>query len=99
VALVTFLKGWVKAADILKNEPARAAKIVEQVYREQGYTLGEGVIAKALASYDIRTNFSPELIEYLRTTVEYQIRDKAIAKAPDWSKVLRTEFLEKALAG
>jgi ABC-type nitrate/sulfonate/bicarbonate transport system substrate-binding protein len=99
VALVTFLKGWIKAADILKNEPARAAKIVEQVYREQGYTLGEGVIAKALASYDIRTNFSPELIEYLKTTVEYQIRDKAISKAPDWSKVLRTEFLEKALAG
>jgi hypothetical protein len=99
MVLVTFLKGWIKAADILKNEPERAAKIVEQVYREQGYTLGEGVIARALASYDIRTNFSPELLEYLKSTAQYQIRDKAIPKAPDWSKVLRTEFLEKALAG
>jgi ABC-type nitrate/sulfonate/bicarbonate transport system substrate-binding protein len=96
--MVTFLKGWIKAADILKNEPARAAKIVEQVYRDQGYTLGDGVIAKALGRFDIRVNFSPELQEYLHVTAQDQIRDKAITKAPDWSKVLRTEFLEKALA-
>ena len=96
--MVTFLKGWIKAADILKNEPVRAAKIVEQVYRDQGYTLGDGVIAKALGRFDIRVNFSPELQEYLQVTAQDQIRDKAITKAPDWSKVLRTEFLEKAMA-
>jgi hypothetical protein len=31
-------------------------------------------------------------------SAEEQIRDKAITSAPDWSKVLRTEFLEKAMA-
>lgn len=98
-ALVTFLKGWIKAAEILKNEPERAAKIVEKVYIDQGYTLGEGVIAKALSRYEIRVDFTPELREYLEMTAQDQIRDKAISKAPDWSKVLRTEFLEKAMAG
>jgi ABC-type nitrate/sulfonate/bicarbonate transport system substrate-binding protein len=97
-ALVTFLKGWIKAANIIKNEPARAAKIVWEVYRDQGYTVTEGAIAKALGRYDIRVDFSPELREYLQITAQDLIREKSIASAPDWSKVLRTEFLEKATA-
>jgi ABC-type nitrate/sulfonate/bicarbonate transport system substrate-binding protein len=97
-ALVTFLKGWIKSANIMKNEPERAAKIVWEVYRDQGYTISEAAIVKALGRYDIRVDFSPELREYLQVTAQEQIRDKAITRAPDWSKVLRTEFLEKAMA-
>jgi ABC-type nitrate/sulfonate/bicarbonate transport system substrate-binding protein len=97
-ALVSFLKGWIKSANIMKNEPERAAKIVWQVYQDQGYTISETTIAKALGRYDIRVDFSPELREYLQVTAQEQIRDKAITRAPDWSKVLRTEFLEKAMA-
>ncbi len=98
-ALVTFLKGWIKAGRIIKDEPARAAKIVWEVYKETGYNVSEAVIAKAMSRYDIRFDFSPELREYLQLTAAEQIRDKAIAKAPDWSKVLRTEFLSQALSG
>lgn len=97
-ALVTFLKAWIRAGRIIKDEPARAARIVWEVYKETGYTVTEGAIAKALGRYDIRFDFSPELREYLQMTAEEQIRDKAIAKVPDWSKVLRTEFLQQAMA-
>jgi sulfonate transport system substrate-binding protein len=97
-ALVTFLKGWIRAGRLMKEQPARAAAAVWEVFKDQGYQVSEAVIAKAMSRYDIRFDFSPELRQYLEVTAAELQRDKAIARVPDWSRALRTEFLTKAMA-
>jgi sulfonate transport system substrate-binding protein len=97
-ALVTFLKAWIRAGRLMKEQPARAASAVWGVFKDQGYQVSEAVIVKAMARYDIRFDFSPELRQYLETTAEELQRDKAITRVPEWSRALRTEFLTKALA-
>ncbi len=97
-ALVIFLKGWIRAGRIIKEQPTRAAATIWEVFKEQGYQVSEAVIAKAMARYDIRFDFSPELRQYLEATATELLRDKAITRAPDWSRALRSEFLAKALA-
>ena len=97
-ALVTFLKAWIRAGRIIKDQPTRAAAAVWEVFKEQGSEVSEAVIAKAMSRYDIRFDFSPELRQYLETTAAELLRDKAITRIPDWSRTLRSEFLAKALA-
>lgn len=97
-ALVIFLKAWIRAGRLMKEQPARAAAAVWEVFKEQGYQVSEAVIAKAMGRYDIRFDFSPELRQYLEVTAAELLRDKSITRIPDWSRALRAEFLAKALA-
>jgi sulfonate transport system substrate-binding protein len=97
-AMVTFLKGWIRAGRLMQEQPARAATAVWEVFKGQGYEISPAVIAKAMSRFDIRFDFSAELRQYLDVTAGELVRDKAISKVPDWSRALRTEYLTKALA-
>ena len=55
--------------------------------------------AKALSRITVDPGFPHDLVPYMTKHAEVLLREKKISAMPDFKKVLRTEFMDKARAG
>jgi len=94
--LVPFLKGWLAAVRMFKNNPQRVIAIVWNFYKSQGYNVQEEVIRRALLHMDVTPNYVPELKAYLTDIAQTLVKRGQIASVPDWDKVLDREMLQRA---
>jgi ABC-type nitrate/sulfonate/bicarbonate transport system substrate-binding protein len=97
--IVAYLKAWLDAARDFKESPDKVADVIYGFYTSKGYTLSKETFRKALATVDVDPGFPTDLQPYMQAQAEILIREKKIPAAPDWSKVLRPEFMDKAKAG
>jgi len=64
-AVVQFLRGWLLAVKIFREQPDRAAEVVWNAYKAQGYTMPVAVLRKAVGRLDVNPEFVPALGPYL----------------------------------
>ena len=96
--VVAFLKGWLEAVRDFQEAPQKPVNAIWEFYKSKGYTASREMIAQAVGRLDVRPEFGPELRPYLAEQADLLLKDKKIRDIPDWNKVLRREFLEKAKA-
>jgi aliphatic sulfonates family ABC transporter substrate-binding protein len=96
-AVVAFLKGWVEGTRIIREEPRRAARVAWNLYRDQGHTVPESVIVRAVERVDVNPDFVPEMKPYLTEQSTQLIKQGVITAMPDWNKFLVREPLLQAM--
>lgn len=96
-AVIAFMKGWLEAVKICRNDPDRAARAVWNFYKTQGYTVQEAAIRKMLGKLDVNPEYVPQVKAYLKTESEILVKNKQITSIPDWDKKLDRSILQTAM--
>jgi aliphatic sulfonates family ABC transporter substrate-binding protein len=94
--VLKFMRGWLAAVRIVNEQPQRAAKIVWEQFKAQGYDIQEAVFARMLAKLDVKAQYAPNLGDYLTEQANVLVAQKQIRAVPDWSNVLDTSVLAQA---
>ncbi len=97
-AVVAYLRGWVRAVNLLKEQPEKAAQAYWEDKKETGYSVPLRVIDKALR----RMRWDPEITQETERYLVDQIKDlqeaKHIQAVPDVARSLNRDLLRKATA-
>ncbi|HZP77936.1 MAG TPA: ABC transporter substrate-binding protein [Pseudolabrys sp.] len=96
-AVIAFLRGWLAAVKLYKDDQAKAAKIVFDHFNAMGFTVSEAVIKRMLPKLDVNPQFIPALKGYLDAEAQQLIKQHAITAVPDWDKLLNTELMHEAM--
>ena len=96
-ALVAFLKGWLQAGRIVREDPEKTARIVTAHFKAQGYDMQPAVIKRMLTKLDIVPTFQPNLKQYLAAESLSMQQQRQVSTLPDWDKALDTSALAQAM--
>jgi sulfonate transport system substrate-binding protein len=102
-AVVAYLRGWLKAVKLLKDDPKKAATVYAEEQRSLGRTVDADVIVTALGRMRWEPDLTPDIEKYLVD----QAKDLAtpaggrrvISAVPNIAKALNRDLLAKARAG
>ena len=100
-AVVVYLRAWLRAVALLKEEPVKAAAIYTEEQRSVGRDVEVAVIDKSLRRIRWEPEITPKMEKYLvdqakdLTTGAGEGRLKAV---PDVAKALNRDLLKKAMA-
>ena len=97
--IVSYLKAWLAAGQDFKQQPAKTADVAYSFYTGKGYNMQKDTFTKALAKVEVDPGFPADLKPYMQAQAEILLKEKKISAIPDWSKVLRPDFMEKARKG
>ena len=97
-AVVNYLKAWVDVAKDFKENPKKVADSLYSFYTSKGYKMSPETFQKALARVEVDPSFPSGLEPYMTHHAEVLLKAKKIKAIPDWKKVLRPEFMKKAMA-
>jgi aliphatic sulfonates family ABC transporter substrate-binding protein len=98
-AVVQLLRGWLLAVKMFREQQDRAAEVVWNAFKAQGYTVPQAVIRKAVGRLDVNPDFIPALVPYLTDQAKVLAGQGQIRAVPDWNAVLVREHLQRAQAG
>jgi len=97
-AVVAYLRGWLRAVELLRTEPEKAAAIYAEEQKSMGREIPVVVLDKALR----RLRFEPELNAQIDRYLADEAKDAAAAgqlrAVPDLAKGTNKELLKKAMA-
>lgn len=96
-SLVAFMRGWLAASKIVAEDRPKAARIVFNHFKNQGFDIKEAVVTRMMGKLDISPTYRPNLRQYLQEEATSMIAQKQIAAAPDWNKTLDTSILAAAM--
>ena len=96
-AVTAFLRGWLAAVNIIKNTPDKAAQIVWEHFKGEGYSIPEATIRHMLSKFDVNPNYIPSLNKYLYDQSQLLLAQRQIPAIPDWNKVLDPKYLQRAM--
>ncbi|AMN39593.1 ABC transporter substrate-binding protein [Rhodoplanes sp. Z2-YC6860] len=98
-AIVAYLKAWLDVKKDFKENPKKAADVIYSFFTSKGYDMKQEVFAKAMGRVAVDPGFPKDLVPYMTGHAEVLLKEKKIAAIPDWKKLLRTDFMDKARAG
>jgi len=98
-AIVAYLKAWLDVKRDFKENPKKTADVIYSFFTSKGYDMKPEVFAKAMSRVSVDPGFPTDLVPYMTGHAEALLKEKKISAMPDWKKVLRTDFMEKARAG
>ena len=96
--IVAYLKAWLDAAHDFKDNAKKVDDVIYAFYASKGYKMAPQTFATALSRVEVNPGF-PDLKSYMQQQAEILVQNKTIKTIPDWSKALRSDFMEKAKAG
>jgi ABC-type nitrate/sulfonate/bicarbonate transport system substrate-binding protein len=96
--LVAYLKAWLDVGRDFKEKPQKVAEVMYGFYTDKGYTMSLDTFQKALARVEVDPGFPGDLAPYMQAQAQILLQAKLIPAIPDWRKVLRPEFMQKAQA-
>ncbi|HVO88095.1 MAG TPA: hypothetical protein VMV45_06110 [Casimicrobiaceae bacterium] len=96
-ALVAFMRAWLQGVRIVNDDPARAARIVWEQFKAQGYDSPESVFKRMLGTLDIKPAYAPNLRDYLNDQAQVLVNQNQIPAIPDWNRILDTSVLAQAM--
>jgi NitT/TauT family transport system substrate-binding protein len=94
--VVKFLRGWLAAVKVYKDNRAEATQIVLKYFKDKGFDVSDKIINRMLTKIDVTPNFGPQLKSYLTEQSKVLVEKKQIAAVPDWGKLLNDSLLEAA---
>jgi ABC-type nitrate/sulfonate/bicarbonate transport system substrate-binding protein len=97
-AIVAYLKAWLDVKKDFKENPKKASDVIYSFFTSKGYDMKPEVFAKAMGRVAVDPGFPGDLVPYMTGHAEVLLKEKKISAIPDWKKVLRTDFMEKARA-
>ncbi len=98
-AVVAYLKAWLDVAKDFKQDPKKVHTVIHSFFTSKGYNMSLETFAKAMGTVDVDPGFPKDLAPYMQHHAEVLLREKKISKIPDWTVVLRPDFMDKARAG
>jgi ABC-type nitrate/sulfonate/bicarbonate transport system substrate-binding protein len=101
-AVVAYLRGWLRAVKLLKEEPEKAAAVYTDEQKSLGREVPVAVIDKALRRMRWEPDISPAIESYLKDQAKDLVAgtiEGRIKAIPDLSRSLNRELLAKAKAG
>jgi sulfonate transport system substrate-binding protein len=93
--LVTFMRGWVMAADIYRKNPKKAVTIVGDFFRGRGQKMNDDVFRLAMRRMDVTTSYRPELRKYMTELGELLVKQKRLDAVPNIDRALDQRVLKK----
>lgn len=101
-AVVAYLRGWLRAIKLLKEQPEKAAGVYWQEQKEMGRDVPQAVLDRALR----RMRWEPEITAEIERYLNDQARDmttevggRRLKAVPDIPRALNRELLQRAKAG
>jgi NitT/TauT family transport system substrate-binding protein len=98
-AVVAYLRAWLDIAKDFKDNPKKVSDVIYSFFTSKGYSMSPQTFAKAMGTVDVAPGFPQGLEPYMKRHAEVLLREKKISAMPDFKKMLRTDFMEKARAG
>lgn len=101
-AVVAYLRGWLRAVKLLKEQPVKAAEVYLEEQKAMGRTVLLAVLDKALRRMKWEPEITPQMERYLADQAKdlaSEAGGRRLKSVPDVSKALNTELLEKAKVG
>jgi NitT/TauT family transport system substrate-binding protein len=98
-AVVAYLKAWLEVKRDFKENPKKASDVIYSFFTSKGYNMKPETFAKAMSRVTVDPGFPKDLVPYMTKHAEVLLQEKKISAMPDFKKVLRTEFMDKAQAG
>jgi NitT/TauT family transport system substrate-binding protein len=98
-AIVAYLKAWLDVKKDFKENPKKVSEVIYSFFTSKGYDMKPEVFAKAMGRVTVDPGFPKNLVPYMTHHAEVLLKEKKIAAIPDWKKLLRTDFMDKARAG
>lgn len=96
--IVAYLQAWLEVGRDFKENPKKVADTIYTFYTDKGYKMSPDTFRDALARVDVNPGFPADLKPYMQEQAEILLKEKKISAIPDWGKVLRPDFIEKARA-
>ena len=101
-AVVAYLRGWLRAVKLMKEEPEKAAAVYTEEQRAVGRDVQVAVVDKALR----RIRWEPEITAQIEKYLHDQAKDLLsgagegrLKSIPDIAKAVDRDLLKRALAG
>jgi ABC-type nitrate/sulfonate/bicarbonate transport system substrate-binding protein len=101
-AVVAYLRGWLRAVKLLKDEPEKAATVYTDEQKSLGREVPVAVIDKALRRMKWEPDISPAIEGYLKDQAKDLVAGTSegrIKAVPDLGRALNRDLLAKAKAG
>lgn len=97
-AVVAYLRGWLRAVKLLKEQPEKAAAVYAEDQKELGRDTPVAVLDQALRRMRWEPEINAEIDRYLAEEVRELIAAGQVKTAPDLAKGINKELLKKAMA-
>jgi ABC-type nitrate/sulfonate/bicarbonate transport system substrate-binding protein len=97
-AVVAYLRGWLQAVRLLKEQPERAAAIYAEEQREMGREVPVAVLDRALRRMRWEPELTPEIDRYLVDQAKELVAGGQLRAVPDVARGLSRDLLQKAMA-
>jgi NitT/TauT family transport system substrate-binding protein len=98
-AVVAYLKAWLEVKRDFKENPKKVSDVIYSFFTSKGYNMKPETFATAMGRVTVDPGFPKDLVPYMTKHAEVLLQEKKISAMPDFKKVLRTEFMDKAQAG
>ncbi len=101
-SVVAYLRGWLRAIKLLKEQPEKAAQIYLEEQKSFGRTVPVTVLDKTLRRMRWEPEITPETEKYLADQAQDLVKgggEGRLNAIPDIGKALNKELLQKAKAG
>ncbi len=101
-AVVAYLRGWLRAIKLLKEEPEKAAQVYLDDLKSQGKELALPVLDKALRRMRWEPEITPAMDKYLLEMAKDMVAATSgdrLKAVPDLAKGVNKELMKKAMAG
>ena len=97
-AVVAYLRGWLKAIALLKNEPEKAAAVYADEQKTMGREIPVAVLDKALRRMRWEPELNAQIERYLADEAKETVAAGQMKAVPDLARALNTDLLKKAMA-
>jgi sulfonate transport system substrate-binding protein len=94
--VIAYLKAWQDVARDFRDTPDKVSEVIYSFFGAKGYKMAKDTFAKALARVEVSPGFPPDLQPYMQQEAEVLLREKKIARIPDWKTALRPDLWAKA---
>ncbi|MBX9827770.1 MAG: ABC transporter substrate-binding protein [Xanthobacteraceae bacterium] len=98
-AVVAYLKAWLDVKRDFKENPKKVSDVIYSFFTSKGYTMKPETFATAMGRVTVDPGFPKDLVPYMTKHAEVLLQEKKISAMPDFKKVLRTDFMDKAQSG
>jgi ABC-type nitrate/sulfonate/bicarbonate transport system substrate-binding protein len=101
-AVVAYLRGWLRAVKLLKEQPEKAAEVYWQEQDAAGRSVPVSVLDKTLRRMRWEPEITPEIDKYLAEQARDLVKGGGqgrLNSIPDIPKALNRDLLQKARAG